>query len=223
MTFTITLSRGTTLEVDDETSVTDPLTGLSWPVFRNQALSRLLAQYQQDDALKAIVSNLADEAQELATAILDVIVTRSVDYAFGVALDMLGRVVGEPRNGRTDAVYQTWIKGRIRANMSRGRALDLIEVLQLVGAPVTSVVDTPPAGLYLTLGPVANDYLIPQYAGLANAARAGGVSLDFVYETDADGFIFDDDIAPSVAGATHGFGDDISGGVGGLLAGDVSF
>jgi hypothetical protein len=224
VTFTITLARGTEIEVgDDETSVTDPMTGLEIPVRRNIALSRLLAQYENDEALRAIVANYADEGQELETAILDVVATRFVDYAFGIVLDMLGSVVGEGRQGRTDAVYQTWIKARIRANRSRGLASDLIEVLQLIGADVQAVDDVPPAGLRVAVGPATEGYLIAQYAAIANECRAGGVSLDFEYATDEDGFIFDDAVSPFVDGTTHGFDDAVAGGLGGKLGGSVLY
>lgn len=47
-------------------------------------------------------------------------------------LDKLGKIVGEPRNGRTDAQYVPAIRLRIRINRSNGLAEDIIQIAALL-------------------------------------------------------------------------------------------
>lgn len=47
---------------------------------------------------------------------------------------MIGALVGEDRQGKTDAEYRAAIKLRIRINVSSGRAVDLAEIARLVHA-----------------------------------------------------------------------------------------
>jgi|SRR5215204_1320545 len=98
------------------------------------ALSRLIERWKADanPNLAALVSSVTDEVQDLENVIWDVIVARLPDYAEGVQLDALGRLVGQRRDGLGDASYRAHIKARIRINQSFGQARDVIAVLKLL-------------------------------------------------------------------------------------------
>lgn len=97
-------------------------------------LSRLITRWSADErpAIAAILASYLEEAQELENAIWFVIYGRMLDYAEGAQLDMLGRIVGQPRNGLPDDRYVVHIRARIRINRSIGTPDDVIDVLRLV-------------------------------------------------------------------------------------------
>ena len=49
---------------------------------------------------------------------------------------MLGRIVGEPRQGATDADYRLRVRASIRVNRSDGTIEDVIDVVRLLIGPV---------------------------------------------------------------------------------------
>lgn len=102
-------------------------------------LSRLIERWRADKNpnLAAILTSYLEEGQELENAIWFVIYGRMLDYAEGAQLDMLGRIVGQPRNGLSDDRYRVHVRARIRINRSIGTADDVIEVLRLVDPGVT--------------------------------------------------------------------------------------
>lgn len=79
------------------------------------------------------------QIQELEDAVFDVIAKQSVievvdgfGTAEGVFLDMIGRIVGEERQDKTDADYLPFIRAKVRANRSDGKINELIEILALI-------------------------------------------------------------------------------------------
>ena len=61
------------------------------------ALDRLVSQYDDSTRLRAIVSGLAGMVTELRTAAESVAVLRVIDEASGDALDVIGELLGQPR------------------------------------------------------------------------------------------------------------------------------
>lgn len=99
----------------------------------------LNGQNTTQNTLQAILNRV----QELENEIWFVLSSMSINAAFGDLLNKLGNLVGEPRNGRSDADYQAGIRLKIRVNISSGRATDMIAVAQLA-APSTIVYVEPP-------------------------------------------------------------------------------
>lgn len=69
-----------------------------------------------------ILSEMLDEIIEAAVEIQD---SRDLDKAFGFGLDLIGHIVGEPRNNSDDETYRENLKTKIRRNRSNGN----IEIL----------------------------------------------------------------------------------------------
>lgn len=77
--------------------------------------------------LKALLSRV----QELEDAAWTLLTNMSVLVATGNLLDKLGKLVGEPRLGRSDGDYRVAIKLQIRTLRSRGRATDIIDIITI--------------------------------------------------------------------------------------------
>lgn len=147
------------------------------------ALSRLLEFWKDKPTLRQLLSNYTDEIQLLENAIWDTITKRLIDNAGDAQLDVLGRIVGEPRNGLGDAAYRVRIRVRIRINQSFGTAADVIAVLRLAD---------PAPFHYVRYGTAAFriDYVSPpaiaargQLARFVSEARAAGVRSSVVIPT----------------------------------------
>lgn len=100
------------------------LRGLLYTQFRDAVTWQQLT----DDVLGPQFQALEDAAQQLLSLF-------SIDDSEGVQLDILGRVVGQPRNSVSDALYRVYLRARILANRSTGTVEDLYRVLNaLLGA-----------------------------------------------------------------------------------------
>ena len=71
--------------------------------------SRILSQYSQSPLYKLLLGAITSEVQELSDAITDLIKYRTISYAEGKNLDVIGRIVGINRqNYNYDSDY--WFK-----------------------------------------------------------------------------------------------------------------
>lgn len=116
-------------ELGDEIGTDDTAT----VVFHEEkAASRLIERWKDKAALVAWVRVYAREMQEFESACWDAIVLRFVDYAPGVHLDAIGRIVGAKRNGRADPAMRARVKAQILINQSFGRAPNIIQILRAI-------------------------------------------------------------------------------------------
>lgn len=74
----------------------------------------------------------ANQIQELETTTNDVLILRQFAYAENTELDGIGEIVGENRQGKTDADYRIAILTRINTNASRGEPERLITALKQI-------------------------------------------------------------------------------------------
>lgn len=70
--------------------------------------------------------------QRFENAAIQVLLGYNPDTAVGVQLDVLGKIVGQPRLGLADNVYRRYIKARIATNRSSGKREELIKIARLV-------------------------------------------------------------------------------------------
>lgn len=122
----------TTIVKDDQALLTSG--------FRNQTIV---------PALLKCYLNRAQDLENTIWSVLNVFVlgaTPGNGNAYGIWLDWLGKIVGQPRNSLSDTDYLTTIKLRIRANRSHGRAEDIIQIAALLANPNKALyVEAPPA------------------------------------------------------------------------------
>jgi len=108
------------------------------------ALARRLDQ-DRGAKLAALYRALASRYQSIEDALRALRRDQSLDLATGYALDRLGALMGEPRKGRDDERYRSWIRARGIANRTGGTADELLRILGLVIPTATLVYHDIPA------------------------------------------------------------------------------
>lgn len=97
-----------------------------------ESLTLLLAQYQDSPRLKSLICSFIERLQELETATIAVHTNvLNIELAAGDNLDLLGKVIGESRDGRTDALYRNALRVRVLINISDGKIEQLIDIVRL--------------------------------------------------------------------------------------------
>jgi hypothetical protein len=127
--------------------------------------------------LEAILVALTRPFVALETAAWDVILKRTLDASTYEQLDVIGRVVGEQRKGRTDAQYRAILRLVIRARRSQGRTTDVLDVLTLSGFDF-SYREHFPAGFRAEVFSITNG---PDLAFWVFVAKALGAAATVAY------------------------------------------
>lgn len=186
------------------------------------ALSRLIERWKAESnpQLAKLLTSYTDEVQELENAIWDVMVGRLTDYASGVQLDALGRIVGQKRDSLGDAAYRAHIKARIRINQSFGQPRDIIAVIKLVDSSPSHLAEFPVAAFRVWFDePPANASVGHELPKLIKQTRAAGVSGMVSFPVDrltGRGAFFGSSYAPTL-NAARGFSSSYDSTVGGLF------
>ena len=106
-----------------------------------QARARLIIQYETKPRVDALLCVYVDQIQLLEDALWQLQTLRTIDLGEGVQLDGIGEIVGQERQGLSDADYRPLLRARVRANRSSGTVPDLIAV-------ACAALDNPPPGSF---------------------------------------------------------------------------
>lgn len=110
--------------------------------------SRLYTQFRNKVTWEKWVVLLGRQFQDLEDATQTLFSFFDIDNVSGLQLDLIGRVVGQPRNGVSDADYRLYLRARIATNRSTGTPEDLYRVFRaLFGASIGLVVTTSNIGV----------------------------------------------------------------------------
>lgn len=140
---------------------------------------------------KNILSAWLAQIQALEDQIYLVYLSRILANAVGAQIDLLGALVGEPRNNRTDAAYKVGIRVRVIVNFSRGTPFDIVAIA-VAGAPdvVPYYADMGTGHFTITLvGLTANDDA-PTLSVAFQQAKANGTNGDFIYSSTSTSTTF---------------------------------
>ena len=145
------------------------------------AFARLLTQFQDKQRLKKMIEILLRPFQEAEDMLWSLYTDRRLDTAVGAQLDLLGKIVGEKRDGLSDTDYRAIIRVKIKVLRSTGSAKDLMVIAQLflVSNDFTYSEHYPAAVEFVVLQVTT----ITQRILLKNfliKAKSGGVRLDVV-------------------------------------------
>lgn len=166
-----------------------------------QAVDRLPSA-SRDGVEEGLVRIFARRTQTLEDVAVDVLTMTTLETATGASLDTLGRLVGEPRDGRADVEYRLRIRARVAINRSSGRGDELLRIVRLVVGPAAALAlqEFQPAAFVLTISGTATALPDDVFALLVEA-KAAGVHAFLRYQTttDADVFTFQ-------GGTGRGFG-----------------
>lgn len=161
-----------------------------------QAQARVIQKLKDKPKLAAFLATINRQHQEIEDAFWQLYSQRSIDTAVGDPLDILGKIVGERRDGSLDADYRLRIRARIRANLSNGTVEDIFRVFRaLLGSSAALAtftwVDAWPARFVFTIGAVAIPTpQVPIFVRFLYDSKAGGVGAHFGSQPvpDADAF-----------------------------------
>jgi len=94
--------------------------------------------------VQKLLTALIGPTQNIENALQQLLTLRSVDTATGDQLDIIGKLVAQPRDGLDDATYRRYIRARISTHRSAGSTEDVIKIADLIiyDDTATYVVDT---------------------------------------------------------------------------------
>lgn len=120
-----------------------------------EGLALLISQFKEKDNIEALLTAFLTQIQELEDVASSLITDRTISSAVGEQLNILGRIVGQPREGRDDDTYRLWIQARILINRSSGTAEEIYTVLKLLTQQLDEgsfkIADEYPARFVITL------------------------------------------------------------------------
>lgn len=147
------------------------------------AISRLPHMYRSSDPAKPTNTEKSlrarlGPANDLGAAMRAVLTQRRVDNAVGAQLDVIGAIVGRPRNGvADDEIYRRYCRAQILTNKSDGTIPDILDVARAVlGAGGTIVNSNTGAAAYVL-----------RVEGLAVADAVATVLVELVLQATSDG------------------------------------
>lgn len=141
-----------------------------------QAKDRLAEEYKNQPNLAALLDAFNRQTQALEDAFWALFTERGVSAAYGAQLDVLGKIVGQARNGLADEDFRLWIIAKIKLNNSSGTPEEIYDILNLVkpDAVDLEIRDEPPAAFTVKMhGPGVPDNVLV----FVRAARAAGVRV----------------------------------------------
>jgi hypothetical protein len=184
--------------------------------------------------VQAITAAFAVQVQALEDALQAVAQIPSIDpvtddpasasYYVGRAsqLDVIGRIVGQPRVSADDVFFRRLLRARIAVNRSSGTPAQLLAVLQLLfpGA-VTTLRAWPVASMVVAvLSPAIDPPTAALLVQLVGAAKQAGVAANVEWSPEASTSMFTlCDAATSGDGSLLGFGDTGNTLTGGAMSG----
>jgi len=183
--------------------------------------SRLIERWKNKPNLQVMLDSLAAEVQELEDAAIQVLLGRLPDFAQGVQLDALGRIVGQSREGLDDDRYRVHIRARIAINQSFGRPDDLLTVIRILSAARLTILEHGNATMAIAfIDPLESPAIGAELPRLLNQARVAGVRLLVTMPVERDtperNALFGSVNAPSL-NVARGFSSVYDSSVGGLF------
>lgn len=152
-----------------------------------EQIDRLTDAFRGRTNIEGIVSALGASLQNLETCVFDFYTKRRLDTATNDALDKLGALVGQTRDGLPDADYREAIRLRIAINKSDGRAVDIVNITNMIlsQAGVTgSYSEGEEASFQIE---ALNTTAVSTVLRMLSEARPAGVYAVFWYSTWATG------------------------------------
>lgn len=162
------------------------------PDHNTRALSRLLTQYRNSVSHAGIIGAICNQVQALEDAAFALLLTRSIDDASGAQLDIVGDLVGQPREGRDDATFRLWIRARILVNRRSGEVETINDVIaQVLPGAAGRVREFQPAAMEATVTGIATSSADAHSLDtLLRLAKAGGVGIQTIYQSADDAGTF---------------------------------
>lgn len=152
-----------------------------------EALLSLAPPWWGKPRIAALLASYIDRLQALEDDLFEVLEIRELETADLVRLKVLGDIVGQPRLSFDTEEFRTVIKARALANVSRGRASDILAVLDLiVGTGLYTLTEIGNATLFLTITSALADWQLLALRIILPDTRAAGVGFQLLIGDAAD-------------------------------------
>lgn len=156
-----------------------------------QGAARLVTQFKRTTIMKAFLQSHFGEAQALEGVLWEIYDAREIDKATGAQLDVIGKLVKQPREGRDDAAYRLALKARRAVHLSSGTPDQLMRLVTLMLPAVTvSYSEAYPCSFRLDAHGATAPTEAEIVAGFLAEARSAGVRGSLVYSEHADSETF---------------------------------
>lgn len=168
----------------------------------SEIVGHLIQKFRGKVKIEALAKILGNQIQDLENAIFQIIAITDLGTVTGIQLDLLGKIVNQPRNGQVDETYRLFLRARILVNVSKGTVEEIIAILTLLisGSPTIEFIeppDTDPASFQITVTSAlpadADGFVISTMAIQARSPGIGGTiftrrSPTFRFDTVGGGF-----------------------------------
>lgn len=146
-------------------------------------LNLLTQLFKGRPRIQALLTAWLTEFQEIEDALWSVFVERLLqNNPTGDLLDKIGLLVGQPRNGQSDADYTVFITARIKANRSNGRAEEIYTVLNLLLPSITvDITTTPPASILIRIFTFSTANIRLMFSEFILRMVGAGIGVALVY------------------------------------------
>ena len=138
-------------------------------------VDRLVNDFKIKKNISGILATWLEQAKRLDDLAVDVLYAHLLRSAIGVQLDRAGALLGEQRNGASDADYRATILLSARARASTGRVLDTFEIMALLlGAQDFDYAESWPGGYTLVVYSFPSAVLFASLLRLLGYAKPAG-------------------------------------------------
>lgn len=158
----------------------------------DEAESLLLYQFKDAKRLKNLMRSLVMPLETIANDIETFSDGLHIDEASGHLLDVVGKVIGQPRACMGDEDFRIWLKLRIKLNRCNGTPEELLSILHLLlGSYHPMIVaEHKPNNIILTFFKISKISTATIFS-LIKKASPPGLRLYFINATAAQPFRFD--------------------------------
>lgn len=167
-----------------------------------EAVGHLIQKFRGKVKTEAFVTILASQIQDLENALFGIIAITDLDTVTGIQLDVLGKILNQPRNGQSDETYRLFLRARILVNISTGTVEEILSILSILlpSIPTMDMLEPPytdPAHFEINVtSPEFSNldaFVISTMALLAKSPAIGGIIFTrqtpaFRFDTVGGGF-----------------------------------
>lgn len=148
----------------------------------------------EENPTEAFLRILVEPIQEAQNAIQQLKLLRAIATATGWQLDVLGKIVGQKRNGLGDDDYRRFIRAKILVNRSSGTIDQLIKIARLIvddGAATFRVINWGTACVTMSVRGISMSYALASVlVAMLRKAVAAGVRLIVEFHSSTPRFKF---------------------------------
>lgn len=153
----------------------------------SSGMSKLLDQWKDSPNFRAFLRSVLLQLKEVETTFYQLLNERGIYTAIGAQLDILGKLVGEERGGRSDDLYRQAILGRISVNKASGTIDDVKNTAKsLSGAPYALLFEHYPLCSYIFVPA----YVTPQAERTIDASHIASARTRVLWTDEPENIIY---------------------------------